>query len=517
MNGAVVAVLMGGSAASAAGPTPHGHGSGVGPVLVFALVLLVPVALGLVAGRLRACRPVVWWLVFGWPLVVWRVAFSWRPLCESARLSIPAKRLGRFAVTGGHLVSGEAVRMVAPRRSSLRLTRCGLVVRVRMHDGQVPLDWRRAAEAIGHAWRVFDVRVSSSSPGYVLLEARAFDPLQHVDQVAVSLPRPRPPERTSPPFRPTKPPDKKEKGETATHELGGLGALVPVGRLTATVGVREDARPWVLDFTDRPHWLVTGATRSGKSTLLTALVRELAPLPVALVGVDAKGGVELGVYERRFSALACTRGEASAVLGAVLELVPVRAALCRSAGARNLGEISAELRPPPIVVLVDEVAELLLASDRDGKAQAARNVECLSRIGALGAAFGVHLVVAGQRLGSELGSLVVNVRANLAGRICHRVADSSSAEMTLHGVGQDAVDAALAISDGMRGVAVVGGDDGSWIRARSFLVPIAEAASVAERFAHLTVPLPDVTAALNTWRSAHGNGDVWSGPAGGEG
>ena len=50
-----------------------------------------------------------------------------------------------------------------------------------------------------------------------------------------------------------------------------------------------------------PHWLITGATRSGKSTLLARLITQLAPQPVALVGIDCKGGMELGLFDRRLT------------------------------------------------------------------------------------------------------------------------------------------------------------------------------------------------------------------------
>jgi predicted AAA+ superfamily ATPase len=42
-----------------------------------------------------------------------------------------------------------------------------------------------------------------------------------------------------------------------------------------------------------PHWLIVGATRSGKSTLIHAIVVRLADQGVALVGIDLKGGLEL--------------------------------------------------------------------------------------------------------------------------------------------------------------------------------------------------------------------------------
>ena len=63
-----------------------------------------------------------------------------------------------------------------------------------------------------------------------------------------------------------------------------------------------------------PHWLNAGATQSGKSNLANAIIKGLAPQPVALVGFDLKGGVEFTPYAPRLSALATTRVECVGLL-----------------------------------------------------------------------------------------------------------------------------------------------------------------------------------------------------------
>lgn len=95
---------------------------------------------------------------------------------------------------------------------------------------------------------------------------------------------------------------------TAKVDLSAL----PVGR-------REDGRPWLLGIRDR-HLLLCGATGAGKSNLVAATMRALAPAIhagwVRVIGIDPKGGMEFGMYSELFTTLAC---ESEAEMVATLE------------------------------------------------------------------------------------------------------------------------------------------------------------------------------------------------------
>jgi S-DNA-T family DNA segregation ATPase FtsK/SpoIIIE len=332
----------------------------------------------------------------------------------------------------------------------------GLNVAVHLHAGQTPATYLKAADAFAHAWKVHAVRVTSPERGLVLLTAMGSDPLQ----------------------RP------------------GL-ATGPAELLSALIGALESGGAWVMNLRLVPHWLIAGATRSGKSTLLSRLITQLAPQPVALVGIDCKGGMELGLFTGRLSVLATCRREAVAVLSALAFDMQERMSVCRSAGVRSIWELPDKLRPIPVVVIVDELAELYLSDGRrESKAEAEQCSTLLLRLAQLGAALGVHLVVAGQRVGSDLGPGVTALRAQLGGRICHRVNDPGTAEMTLGDLNKDAVAVAQAITAEERGVAVCTGPDGSWSRARSHLTPTEEAVSTARKHAALTPDLPALNRAL---------------------
>ena len=114
----------------------------------------------------------------------------------------------------------------------------------------------------------------------------------------------------------------------------------------------------------------------------------------------------------------------------------------------------------------------------------------LIRLAQLGRALGVHLIVAGQRVGADLGDGVTALRAQLGGRVCHRVTDPGTAVMTLGDLYPEAVEAAQMITPGERGVAITTDADGSWLRARSVLTTAAGVEETVQQWAHMRPSLP---------------------------
>jgi S-DNA-T family DNA segregation ATPase FtsK/SpoIIIE len=403
---------------------------------------------GRAAGKGRRWR----WYLLGYPVTVVRMRLTWRRLCHTTGLAV-ARRPRYTILNRDAFVMGGSLRPVPPWLGAARPLPGGLRVRVRLHPGQVPQEVTEAADAIAHAWRVHAVRVASPRRGHVVLTATARDPLAEVVTLL---------------------PDDSRRV------------------LAAVVGRLEDG-VWLIDFRAVPHWLIVGATQSGKSTLLAALVVRLAPQPVALVGIDLKGGMELSLFRARLSALATSREDAVELLGRLLRETQYRMDLCSAAGVRSVWDLPPDDRPLPVVVIVDEVAELYLSDGtREGKRQAAECSSAMLRAAQLGRALGVHLVVAGQRVGSDLGPGVTALRAQLGGRICHRVNDAQSAEMCLGDLHPEAVAVAQQITEDERGVAVTTAG-GRWVRARSANVSPEQAQRTAERYAHRT----PVLAALN--------------------
>ncbi|TDQ46002.1 FtsK/SpoIIIE domain-containing protein [Actinorugispora endophytica] len=368
-----------------------------------------------------------------------RVHLTWADVSSGCGLTKTRTRLGK---------GGRRQVERKPKLSRFRPTGYGFRVRVRLHDGQTPGDYAQALTRLAHSWRVHAVRVRRTGPGWVELVATSRDPLVNLGAASAF------------------------DGELLTVQLGRL----------------ETGEPWVVDFRQVPHWLDIGATQSGKSTDVNALIKGLSPQPVALAGLDLKGGVELTPYEDRISKLATTRDECGGLLDDLIGILTDRMALCRTHRMRNVWKLPEDVREQhamPIVVFVDEVAELYLMADKSEKDVIAKTSTTLLRIAQLGRAFAVYLVVCGQRVGSDLGPGVTALRSQLSGRICHRVNDAETAKMALGDLAPDSLEAALSIPAEMPGVAVTVGADGRWHRARSFLTTEEEAEQAAREFAHL--------------------------------
>ncbi|WP_435866083.1 FtsK/SpoIIIE domain-containing protein [Streptomyces xinghaiensis] len=426
---------------------------------------MIPLVVGLVllawllgGGEwLRRRRPDWHWYVTGYPRTAARVVLTWRKVAQLNDLSVSYKPPRR--VLGGVAVKGTALRSTPPRISFPWALPNGLSLLVRLRPGQTPAPFLEAADALAHTWGVHGVRVTSPRRGAVLITATAVDPLD----------------------------DPQLPEDTGTPPL-----------LSAVVGVLETGGAWVMDFRRVPHWLIVGATQSGKSTLLARLVSQLAPQPVALVGIDCKGGMELGLFAGRLSALTTCRREAVAVLTALVTDMQERMRTCRRVGARSIWELPEQQRPVPVVVIVDELAELYLTNgSKEDRAEAEQCSSYLLRLAQLGAALGVHLVIAGQRVGSDLGPGVTALRAQLSGRVCHRVNDPTTAEMTLGDLHKDAVVVAQSIGTGQKGVAVTTDDADGWVRGRSCLTTPEDAQRIASEHADMTPHLPLAAAALD--------------------
>ncbi|WP_328487828.1 FtsK/SpoIIIE domain-containing protein [Streptomyces zaomyceticus] len=401
---------------------------------------------GLGYAKVRAPR--VFWSLAGLPVARVRFAVTYRSTMDVCGLTVQPSRLRAFMIR--NVARRADVQPVPPKVRRVRGSSTGLRVTLRLPAGLEPSDVMAASERLRHAWGVHSVNVAEIKPGFVELRMTGYDVLRRV-----KMPRP-----------------------------------VASGPMTVPVALREDGTAFVRDYLKVPHALTLGANQSGKSMYQRNLIAGLARLRVALVGIDCKRGVEQQRYAPRLSALAITPEEASGLLEALVEEMEARFDLLSEHGAADVWELPDSIRPVPVVLLVDEVAELFLVATKKDEERRDRMVTQLIRLGQMARAAGIFLEVCGQRFGSDLGKGATALRAQLTGRVVHRVNDKQTAEMGLGDIAPDAVVAVTSIPPDLPGLAVAGDTSGGWSRIRTPELSTADAAAICAECAHLTPDVP---------------------------
>ncbi|MCQ4214175.1 FtsK/SpoIIIE domain-containing protein [Streptomyces longispororuber] len=417
-------------------------------------VLAVVVGLALL---LRWRRPAWFWLSFGVVYLTLKVRFQYASVMDACDLTVPASR---FRLWLAKVFNREIPRQRVPRLRWIKPTRTGLRLRIRMQPGQDAFDYSSAVDRLRHAFGVHQVTSREVKPGVVEIIMTGYDVLRRVQM-----------------------PIKVERG----------GLRVPVALV-------EDGSVYFRDYRAVPHSVTIGASGSGKSVYQRRLIKELAALRVALVGIDCKQGVELSPLARRFSALADNPDDAAELLEALVARMDAIYLVIRreqrlSADtpdeeiAADIWDLPEHLRPVPIVLTIDEIAELALTTSRADEKRRTRIIVALVRLAQLGRAAGIFVDIYGQRFGSELGDGITMLRAQLTGRTAHRVNDESSSRMAFGDISPHAVFAATQIRNDRPGMAVVGYSNGEWARIRTPHTTMREAVNACNKHAGLT---PDI-------------------------
>lgn len=190
--------------------------------------------------------------------------------------------------------------------------------------------------------------------------------------------------------------------------------------LVAGLGITPDLEPLTLDLAGLPHLIVAGASGSGKSSLLHAIICSLlmkcGPDQLQLVLVDTKR-VEMTQYRglpHLHRPVIVEVDEAIGALDALVSEVEQRYALLEAEGARDIVAYREKGRRLPYVLcVIDEFADLMM--------QAPKRVEAsVTRLGQLGRACGVHLVLGTQSPHAKVLSGLI--KANIPARVALRVA-----------------------------------------------------------------------------------------------
>jgi S-DNA-T family DNA segregation ATPase FtsK/SpoIIIE len=208
--------------------------------------------------------------------------------------------------------------------------------------------------------------------------------------------------------------------------------------LTLALGKDIFGNPIVTDLARMPHLLVAGATGSGKSVSVNAMIMSLlykaTPEEVKMLMVDPKL-LELSSYAdipHLISPVITNPKEASEALKKVVFEMERRYRLLAEKGSRNIETYNKQAggseRLPYIVVFIDELADLMLTAPSDVET-------CIARLAQMARASGIHLIVATQRPSVDV--ITGLIKANFPARISFQVTSKIDSRTILDGQGAE--------------------------------------------------------------------------------
>lgn len=208
--------------------------------------------------------------------------------------------------------------------------------------------------------------------------------------------------------------------------------------LSICLGKDVAGTPWVVDLAKMPHMLVAGATGSGKTVCLNAIIIALIyqnhPDDLKLILIDPKR-VELPVYNGIPHLLTPAITDVSKTVNAfkwAISEMDRRFSLLSETKKRDISaynaSVSEENRMPNIVIIVDELADLMVSS-------AAEVESSIIRLAQMARAVGIHLIVATQRPSVDV--ITGLIKANITSRIAFSVASSTDSRTILDSSGAE--------------------------------------------------------------------------------
>jgi DNA segregation ATPase FtsK/SpoIIIE, S-DNA-T family len=225
-------------------------------------------------------------------------------------------------------------------------------------------------------------------------------------------------------------------------------------KLTFALGKTVHDEVYVTDLDIMPHLLIAGATGTGKSVCLNALIASImykaSPQEVKLILIDPKR-LEFTLYDgipHLMSPVINDPKKAGVVLMDAVKKMEHRYHLLSQHKVRNIEQFNhyvaqtlqekkgrltederATLRPLPyIVIIIDELAELMMVGAQDVD-------YAIARLAQLARAVGIHLVLATQR--PSIDVITGTIKNNFSCRIAFRVPSKVDSRVILDSVGAE--------------------------------------------------------------------------------
>jgi len=201
--------------------------------------------------------------------------------------------------------------------------------------------------------------------------------------------------------------------------------------LWMALGKDITGRPVIGDLCKMPHLLVAGATGSGKSVCLNAIIASLlvsaTPDQMQMLMIDPKR-VELAVFQGIPHLISDPIADPRLAAGALFEMtkeMEARYERFAKASVRKIEEYNAKYPDenlPYVVIVIDELADLMLVAP-------AKVETTIMRLAQLGRATGIHLVVATQRPSVDV--ITGLIKANVPSRIAFAVSSQADSRVIL--------------------------------------------------------------------------------------
>jgi S-DNA-T family DNA segregation ATPase FtsK/SpoIIIE len=197
--------------------------------------------------------------------------------------------------------------------------------------------------------------------------------------------------------------------------------------------------PQIRDLAKMPHLLIAGATGSGKSVMVNAIITSLLfarkPSELRMLLVDPKR-VELANYNDLPHLLhdVITDADVAAhMLKMAVHKMEERYELFAAKGVRNIEGYNASCKPKEekmysIVIVIDELADLMMQDGRETE-------ESIVRIAQKARATGIHLILATQR--PSVNVVTGLIKANIPSRIAFSMASQIDSRTVLDAPGAE--------------------------------------------------------------------------------
>lgn len=233
------------------------------------------------------------------------------------------------------------------------------------------------------------------------------------------------------------------------------------GRLLLALGKDTTGTPMVTDLARMPHLLIAGATGTGKSVCLNAIIISLlyqaTPDEVRLLLIDPKR-IELTAYEgipHLLHPVVTDPKKANIGLKWAVAEMERRYELLSLKGVRSIERYNQMIlkdkkrkprlkTPPPtgeseeaeeqplpyLIIIIDELADLMIVASREVE-------ESIIRLAQMARAAGIHLVLATQRPSVDV--LTGIIKANISARISFQVSSRTDSRTILDANGAEAL------------------------------------------------------------------------------